>query len=167
MGGEQAPRRTGAACLPLLWSLLAGPGGLALGWADAGHLKPPGRAVLGSLFLSRLGESQGFPLATSPPWPCWGWMCGVSGRAAAWSSGQMAAGEGAGVGSPGHWWTGGAGGGRLAWGRGTHPRVLFIASPSPRQPRGGPSREGLSAFSSSGHVKKAKNKPARGAGQLG
>lgn len=50
----------------------------------------------------------------------------------------------------------GAGGGRPAWGRGTHPRVLFITSPIPSSPRGGPSREGLSAFSSSGHVKKSK-----------
>ena len=85
----------------------------------------------------------------------------------------MAAGEGAGAGSPGRWWTGdldGQGLGRTAGlGEGDSPSDSLHRLPcSPPPPQGGPSREGLSAFSSSGHIKKSKTqKPVRGAGQLG
>lgn len=99
-------------------------------------------------------------------------MRGVSGRPAAWSSGRMAAGEGAVAGSPGRWWTGDSDGQGLEAdgraGEGTHPRVSLRRLPIP--PEAGLPEKGFLPFPPQVTLKKAKQrkqKPARGAGLLG
>ena len=121
--------------------------GLALGWADAWHLKPPGRAVLGSLFPSRLGEGQGFPSPPACRGPAGG-GCVVSlgaqlpGAVGRWLPGKVLAG------GPGRWWTGDLDGQGLEDrrpGGGDSPSILFIASPVP-PPKAGLPEKGFLPF---------------------